>query len=437
MNLTLTLISSIRSHLSWVRMYLITLILAWGTSPVALAAGFTKIADTSTAIPNGVGNFDGFDKPIISGSTVAFHGGAGIYVGPSTGGSLQVIVDLNDAIPAGIGNFTSIERPRSSSESIVAFRARGSNDQLGIYAVSMTDGTLSRIADQNTAIANGSGTFSGMSLESASGSTVAFSGGNVGNSQRGIYVGSTSGGPLTRVADRNTPIPGGVGVFERLGQPGVALHGNKVAWTGRGANSQVGIYIGDVTEGSIVRVADASFAIPDGIGTFRSFYFPYLSQSIVAFEGLGDNGQEGIYAAFAEGGMLTRVADLNTSVPLGNGNFSQLFFNGNPSVSVSGSMIAFQGLDSEGQTGIYAKSISEDVLTKIVATGDTLDGRSVSGLRFGIDSLDAGVLAFAASFTDGTSGVYTTSIVVPEPSSLILVAIGMVMFMRRRAKRTG
>ncbi|MEZ6117748.1 MAG: hypothetical protein R3C28_14425 [Pirellulaceae bacterium] len=196
-------------------------------------------------------------------------------------------------------------------------------------------------------------------------------------------------------------------------------------------DSQTGIYIGNVADGSIDRVADTNFAIPNGIGNFRVLNHPYLSDEIVAFEGRGENGQEGIYATYLDGGTLTRVADLNTPVPMGDGNFSKLLFSGDTSVSVSGNMIAFRGLDASGEAGIYTNSISEDRLAKVVATGDLLDGRYVSDLRFGVDSLESGKLAFLASFTDGSSGLYTTSAAVPEPNSLILGVLGLAMVMRR------
>ncbi|MCA9170983.1 MAG: hypothetical protein KDB23_25090 [Planctomycetales bacterium] len=422
--------SRIGSQQRWLCVPSIVLVFLLAANQNNLAAEFTRIADTSTPTPNGAGNFLGFDKPVLSGSTIAFSSGQAIYLAPSTGGAISVVVDLDDAIPGGNGNFTEINSVRSSSETILAFRARGSNDQLGIYAASTTDQTISVIADRNTAIPNGSGRFSGMSLESVSGSMIAFSGGNTSSNQRGIYVGSTNGG-LTHVADQNTAIPGGVGTFDRLGQPGVALHDNMVAWKGEGMDSQRGIYIGNVADGSIVRVADTNFMIPNGIGNFRHFYVPYLSDEIVAFEGLGDSAQEGIYAAYLDGAILARVADLNTPVPMGDGNFSKLFFNGNTSVSVSGNMIAFRGLDASGKAGIYTNLINEDKLAKVVATGDLLDGRYVSDLRFGVDSLDSGQLAFLASFTDGSAGVYTTSVAVPEPNTLILAVIGLVMVMRR------
>jgi GT2 family glycosyltransferase len=157
----------------------------------------------------------------------------------------------------------------------------------------------------------------------------------------------------------------------------------------------------------------------------------------VAFEGVGENGQEGIYAAYLDDGPLTLVADLNTPVPMGNGSFSELYFSPSPnySVSVDGEMIAFLGLDAAGQAGIYLNSIAEGELTKVIAAGDALDGRSVGDLRFGTDSFDAGRLAFVANFTDGTSGIYVATVGVPEPSSLILVAIGGATLTRLRVRR--
>ncbi len=389
------------------RLPLAVLTLSWFATPHAPAGAFTRIADTSTPIPNGAENFSTFGPPILSGSTVAFWGNDGIYASESPGGQLSLIADLNTAIPAGVGNFTYLNS-KSISGSTIVFRATGGMDQIGIYTASTTGGPLSKIVDRNTAIPNGTGTFFGMSSEVVSDSMVAFGGGSQGNSQRGIFVGSTSGGPLTSVVDVNSPIPGGIGNFERMGQPGIAIHGTNVAWYGTGGNLQQGIYLGSTTGGAITRVADTNVEIPDGTGDFTGFYWAYLSASNVTFNGRGSDGQQGIYTSSTNGGPLTRVADLNTPVPMGNGSFSQLIFSSSPSVSVSGTRIAFRGLGSDSQVGIYTNAVAGGVLHKVVAAGDVLDGKTVSDLEYGIDSLDGPRLAFLAIFTDGTSGVYTT-----------------------------
>ena len=67
-------------------------------------------------------------------------------------------------------------------------------------------------------------------------------------------------------------------------------------------------------------------------------------------------------------------------------------------------------------------------LVKLSAGGSSADGQ-LAGLN------DAGRLAFAASFTDGTEGVFVAT-VVPEPAGLWL-ASGLVLLMRRKVRAAG
>jgi hypothetical protein len=98
-----------------------------------------------------------------------------------------------------------------------------------------------------------------------------------------------------------------------------------------------------------------------------------------------------------------RIADLATPIPGGTGSFT-----GFTAVSSSLGHTAFLGTGSGGQAGIYLAS----VLTKVIAVGDTLEGKVVSALHLGRDGLDGDRLAFGASFTDGTEGVFVTRVAV-------------------------
>ena len=104
----------------------------------------------------------------------------------------------------------------------------------------------------------------------------------------------------------------------------------------------------------IYAVVDTSTEIPGGTGNFIFFTDPFATTSvdgrpatsiengIVVFSGSGPSGQEGMYAA-AVGGSITTIADTNTSLPDGTGNF-RLF--GTPSLSQGN---VGQRLDGHGQ----------------------------------------------------------------------------------------
>ena len=92
--------------------------------------------------------------------------------------------------------------------------------------------------------------------------------------------------------------------------------------------------------------------------------------------------------------------------------------------SIDGKNVAFMSFSVpfSDQQGIYL--FDGQSLEKIVALNDLLDGKIVNGLlNFGPEGLSGNRIAFEATFTDDSRGVYVAEIV-PEPSTLILLGIG-------------
>ena len=130
---------------------------------------------------------------------------------------------------------------------------------------------------------------------------------------------------------------------------------------------------------------------------FRFAVGPSISQGVVAFSGFAPTGG-GIYRAGA--GPLEVVAKRDTAIPGSSGTFTQ--FGGTTSSDRGG--IAFIGRQLPGGVeGVYVAR--GDTLQKIVATGDLLDGKRVSALRIGTESLSFDEVAFVAEFDDESSGV--------------------------------
>jgi hypothetical protein len=398
-------------------------------------AQFIRVADTSTAVPNGTGTYQSFlGMPAVSGSAVVFFGSAtgrdGVYVGTAAGGPIvPVAVALQTTAPntgGGLFNYLSYASTQSVSGTAVAFPGQfggGSGGAgHGVYTGPTAGGALTRVADSSMTMPGATWTFAEFGATAASGPVVAFGAGNgqsFGNALSGVYTGTTAGGPLARVADTTTPAPNGT-VFSLFGSPSVS--GSVVAFQGgRPAVSYTGVFAGTAAGGTLTTVADVDTAVPGGTGTFRRFGDAAVSGSRVAFAG-GNAQTDGVYIGSAAGGPLTVVANRSTAIPGGGGTF-QTF----DDPAISGSVIAFAGAGAGAGApkGIYYIDTDGGPLTELIRVGDTLDGRTVSQLFFGNGGLDGSTLVFAADFTDNTSGVYAVRLT-PVPESATVLAIGAV-----------
>src|SRR5262249_16065837 len=151
-----------------------------------------------------------------------------------------------------------------------------------------------------------------------------------------------SGGVLSRVADLNTPIPDGSGNFADFA-PDTLVSGSVVAFQGFGSSGQQGIYV--LTAGGLTRVADLSTPVPGGTRAFTNVGLVGLNRDVVAAAGDGSSGQRGFY--LFHDGVLSQAGNLNLPVPSGTGSFTDV-----TAASFSEGNLAFKGFGSAGEIGI-------------------------------------------------------------------------------------
>ena len=85
--------------------------------------------------------------------------------------------------------------------------------------------------------------------------------------------------------------------------------------------------------------------------------------------------------------------------------------------------MAFRGIGSSPE-GIYTNLGGP--LMKVINSGDSFDGKTIAsflGLSFSSEGLSGNNVAFYATFTNGSKGLYVATYV-PEPSSTTLLLIG-------------
>ena len=374
---------------------------------------FTSIADSNTAIPGGEGTFLGFFASASGGSdgTVAFWGfgsseQGGLYTG--NGGAVTKVVDLNTPIPGGEGNFELFAGFPSIDGPDVVFTSTGpmGAPPWSVYKMS-GNGPIEVVADENTPAPGGAENFMGALMPRTSGGDVAFTG-ILSGVRWGIYV--EANGEISTVADTDTVRPGGSQKFAILGYPdisGANIVFGGAWWTGQDFGEGVYSNVG----GDLNIVADIGTDIPGGNGTFGGFVFNdifglSISGDDVAFRGWGP-GQMGIYTHIA--GTLGVVADLNTPVPDGSGDFTGLYW-----YSISNGDVAFAGEDANGQVGIYINFEGE--FFRVIDEEDILDGKAISELGLlSSEALSGNLLSFEAQFQDGSSAVYRAEIETGDP----------------------
>lgn len=204
------------------------------TGNASAAITITKIADTNTAIPNGSGNFTGFGAVSLDGQDVAFRGLGGSgqdgeYLFDQ--GVLNRIADTSIAIPNGVGNFMNFS-PISLDSGNFAFVVGENNrrESTRIWVALFGKWWIGiRRFRQEPA------TLRGVDQLSLDGGTVAFLGTGT-SSQDGIYTETAS--VLTRVVDTNTAIPDGTGKFTTFQEFPASFDGGSVAFLGSGSSGQ-------------------------------------------------------------------------------------------------------------------------------------------------------------------------------------------------------
>ncbi len=391
------------------------------TTPAA-SVTLLQRAGLGTAVPGASATFSAFLlEPAATAGRIAFLGQdtlgqTGVYSCLS-GSPCTTVANTGTAVPSGTGRFTGFGDPAVSGNA-TAFIGVGAG-QTGVYACDSSipvDPCRVR-ANLNTAIPGGVGNFTGFNGVAVSGTLTVFNGAGAG--QAGVYAHNSTipTDPYRALADLNTVIPGGTGAFTGFSE--VAVAGHLASFLGAGAGQQgvylspVGIPADPITPTDPLKVVDLNTSIPGGAGTFTSFSAAALSADRVGFIGAGGN-QQGIYVSpvgtpgdpTIPGDPITpgdplKVADLATPIPGGTGRFT-----GFEALSATTGHLAFLGLGDSGQKGIYLASI----LSKLIAVGDTLDGKTVADLRLGRFALDGNTLSFTARFTDGSEGIYAADV---------------------------
>ena len=284
--------------------------------------------------------------------------------------SLQRIVDTTATLPGRTEVFQHFARPAFRDGKVAFFGQSGNSadDWWGVYAAEPGE-PIELVADRGTPIPDGVGVFEYFSawLSTDLGEIVFQGSGESG--QRGIYLATPTG--LSRIVDRSDSVPGGLGDFEYLDQP--YLSAGDVVFRAKNQGLS-GVYAR--LDDELVVIADESTPIPGGVGTFSRIdgamplMAPSISHGNVAFWGRGEDDQQGIYAQL--NGRLVCIADVGTVVPFGDGTAFTSF---STAPQIDGQRVVFRGISSQTdpwRVGIYLGD--GDTMQRVADLNTTVPG---------------------------------------------------------------
>ena len=349
-----------------------------------------------------VGNVPNQAPAINNAGAVSFiNGGGGVSVWNGTGVS---------AVPTGgLSGFTSHTDINDSG--VVAF-----TNGFGVYTSSV-GGALATVASQNVLP---SGTIVDAPAINNNG-TVVFTGGTFSFDEGTLQLYQSSGSA--------TPISlatlGTWGLGQEKPQPAINSEGAIVVGAHGINGAQSGVYLANVS-GLTPVVTSTSFGDTFGAASINANGQVFVGYSPLF--GVGDllKGTAQplqVYGSTATSSFATflyeGVAGGNASIN-DHGNVAFLADLRPYNASTSGGL--FTGLDA--------------VHDKVVMQGDPLDGSTIKELDFGQFGLNnSGQITFWAELNNGQSGIFQASLV-PEPSSLILAAIGgLALFLVARRRK--
>ena len=354
-------------------------ILSLVISPSILMAEitFTKIADSASGFSFGL-------FPSINATgTVAFNGSgalgsAGIYTGD--GGSLSSIAEFYGPVFSS----SSVTSPTINDSGMVAFSI-GSAGATTLYAG--TSGALTMIAASDASF----NTFFGIPAINASG-TVAF-GALYRNGGEAIL--SANGGILTTIAQTGPMFSS----FHNYGGPSINNSGTVAFTTDQGGGRGLGVFVSEQGKIRPIALTDMDLTIIGG----RPALNGDGTVAFLAFAHVSGRSTQGIFK--------------------GNGGAAELVttggFSGTPALNDLGAVAYNRGL-SNGTWGIFINLDPDSLPLRVIATGDSLFGSTVTLLGLSTYGLNnAGQIAFGAELEDGRRVIVRAN-VMPERLQLTI-----------------
>ncbi len=343
-------------------------------------SSIVKLLDSTTPIPQGIGNFDATYLTVASHFTVSndkvflhYNGGnqSGVYSIPVSGGAVTMLFNQSSQKPdTASGTFLGTSfLPHSIKVDGNYVLAQ----QPG-YKFDTSTGILTRIfKNEGPAIYD--------PIVDANGNVATFVVESFGDSNNPNHQFAIVATPYSNTIDIN------YGTYSKnydLSNPNVIVSGNTIV-PGTASNPRTF----EPTRTNI-------------LGMSSPFGNPKIDAGTVIFSGAAkpisvpgidnkDLDLWGLYSTTSNpGGEVKKLADTQTAIPEGTGNFDASTFQLSSSYQISDGNVVFWGYGKANNVnqrtrGLYLSSLSGDKLTKIVADGDTLVDGTIANFEYTYD----------------------------------------------------
>ncbi len=425
-----------------------------------------RIVDTNTAVPGGPfepgtsSTFTNVFSGPAEGDEFVFYGrviedslirGQGLY-SIDGGGGPEKIVDTRDCIgdPCSTLSNTVVNFLNFSFDgTTTGFEATWNGFRDSVWGA---NGAVDLLAEEGDPVPGGSGDFIRFEDVAVGGGEVVFYALIPGSFQSGIYAVPPTGGTPRLVADTMTVAPDSGGKLFDLAETsvesrdGVIVFDSTASFGGAG-----GVYVEDA--GGLRMVADTDTAAPGAGGTtFSSFSGVLTDDGDVVFAGsIPVLGGAGLYAERNETLLQTPIWRSGIPDPCDGANTLDVL----GTFGIGDGAVVFV-LDD----GLYSTRIGTDGLSRLLVVGDTIDGKTITGLEDAMhhEAIEDGAVFPRLSFDDDSTAIYCLGIpdtpqcepapppdlclTLPEPGAFAqrlaaLLGVALIFRARRPRRRPG
>jgi hypothetical protein len=398
---------------------------------------FNKVADVNDVFPLLVGNFTDFGgAPSVELNDIYFIGNTGSFQGvvKSNAGILSTIVNEATVAPLAGSGFDAFSHVAAGGDRI-AFNASASTIP-GIYGSTVNQlflfGSTGPTTDGQPVILTQVGNVSMDSGTAVFWATVQ----NIPAGPQAIFRATGRVTAANIAIQSGDLVPGAADVFTSFGRAPVS-DGVLTMFTGKGTVKE-GLYTA-TGFGNGKLLDNSVFTLNGSPANYQNFR-DQISASVTETAFIADLSQSstGVRAVTLTLNTINRASLIITqhasSLDTPTAGFGQFTDFMDVSLSTDGLIFTATGsalVRGTAQQGLFA--VVNGSLLTLADRLTTLDGKLIESVTIGNDSIDASLMAFRATFTDGSSGIYSLdlqTIPVPGVGALALL-VGLTSGTRR------